>query len=221
MTTAAPTETREGLIRDLMAVPRAESVDGKHIDPTCIGYEGRFIALCTRWPNVALPAAIARNLTRDDLCYGASVGLYDWILTRWQADKPVYFDTFIYERVQEREEVDSWWQYHDLWMHFGDCWYPDEWHPQIGEHWPAVTAILADRLIDKVLLGGFRRRFRYALARLWRRVEVADDPRQGVASLFLEYRRVARHVRPQAPKPHGPMTARERRKERDERLVGL
>lgn len=189
--------TREALIRDLMVVRHVESTDGGYVDPTCLGYEGRFIALCCAWPDVALPAAVARDITSRDLTYGASVGLYDWILTRWRRDKPTWFSAFISEREWMLEEVDSWWHYHDDWMHFGACWFPDQWHPDAASgYWPEVSEILAARLIDKILEATFRRQFTFALRGMEARLERTRDPRQAVAELISECRRVARRARP-------------------------
>ena len=202
--------TREALIRDLMAVP----------EPSALGYEARFVSVCCRWPDVALPAAVAREVVRDDFHCTEPCELTTWLLARWKANQPMLgaFEWFMAERNVEREEVDSWWQFRDLWMHFGDCWYPDQWCA--GEYWPEVTTTLTDLLLDKILMNAFKRRFGIATKRIERALELSHDPRQAVASLLLEYRRAARRVRPHILKPH-PITARDRRRERDERLAGL
>ena len=210
--------TRDALIRDLLAVPYAEEPD-----PTCLGYEGRFVALCLHWPDVALPRALGRGLTRDDLRYDAPTELYDWILGAWQADKPLYFSAFIYEREGRREEVDSWWRFRELWLHFGDVWFPDQWHPQASEGWPEVTAEVAESLIDRILDAGLRRRVQFASRRIEWKVQTAANPRKALATVLQEYRKAARRARPKVKALHTPdprlqMTVAERRKDAEQRL---
>jgi hypothetical protein len=188
---ALPDRTYDGLLRTLMTVDK----------PTDCGYESRFVALCYRWPDVALPVAISRDLTRADFCYGASTELYSWALARWQGNEPTpygFISTFFHERTQAREEVDALRQHWRTWCHLGDSWYPDQWHPTAAEYWPDLTATLAELLIDKMLAAGFGRRFYFVAKRLERTLAASDDPRKGVASLLREYRAAARRARPRA-----------------------